>query len=135
MPQRTHSPQTSSPAAGDISEVVMNLEQMWASAAKANDVAKVAPLLAELFVDMDSDGSIHGRTDALERIKADKWEIYEISDVKVVPQGSLAIVTGAWRGKGTLANGKPTDAHERWLDTWHKNGKWQCIASASTSVS
>ena len=131
MPQH---PQPGSWAGGDISEEIIRLEQQWASAAKAGDPGKIAPLLAEVFVAMDSDGTIRRKADALDRIKSAKWRLFEISDIKVVLQGNMAIASGAWRGQGTAANGAAIDAHEHWLDTWHKNGKWQCIASASAPV-
>jgi ketosteroid isomerase-like protein len=127
-------PQTTSPAEGTIVETVIQFEQQWASAAKTNDPAKVAPLLSEVFVDMDADGSMHNKSESLARIKSDKWSVNEVSNIKVVVHGNMAIATGAWHGKGTLANGKMVDAHEHWLDTWLKNGKWQCIASASAPV-
>jgi ketosteroid isomerase-like protein len=129
MPQAM---QTSSPAGGKITEIITQLEQQWALAAKNNDATRVAPLLSDVFVDMDADGSMHTKAQVLERIKGDKWETNEISDIKVTLRGDLAIASGAWRGKGTRADGKLIDAHERWLDTWILNGKWQCIASAST---
>jgi len=126
--------QTSSWAGEDIASAVTRLEKQWAAAAKANDSAKIAPLLAEVFVDMDSDGTIHRKSQVLDRVKAEKWETFELSDIKVVVTGNIAIVNGVWHGKGTLADGKAVDAHERWLDTWHKNGKWQCMASASAPI-
>lgn len=121
-------------AGATIPEIITHLEQQWASAAKASDSAKVQPLLSEIFVELDSDGSMHNKSEALDSIKGAQWEISEISDVKVVVHGNLAIATGMWRGKGTSARGKAVDAHERWLDTWLKNGKWQCIASASAPL-
>lgn len=131
MPQH---PQPGSWAGGDITEAIIRLEQQWASAAKAGDPAKVATLLADVFIEMDSDGTIRRKADTLDRIKSAKWQVFEISDIKVVLQGNMAIAAGAWRGQGTVANGAALDAHEHWLDTWHKNGKWQCIASASAPV-
>jgi len=122
---------TPSWAEGDIAQTITQLEEQWASAAKTNNPAKVAPLLSEVFVGMDADGSMHNKSESLARIKSDKWDVNEVSDIKVVVHGNMAIATGAWRGKGTLADGKTVDAHEHWLDTWLKNGKWHCIASAS----
>ena len=121
-------------AAGDIAETITHLEQQWASAAKANDPAPIQLLLSEIFIEMDSDGTISRRTEALERVKAGKWQVFEVNDIKVVVQGNIAIATGGWHGKGTLPDGKAVDTHERWLDTWHKNGTWKCMASASTQL-
>jgi len=126
--------QTSTWAAPDIAKTITRLEQQWASAAKANDSTKIALLLFEIFVEMDSTGTIHGRSEVLDRVKTEKWQAFEVSDIKVVMQGNMAIATGAWRGKGTLPDGKAVDARERWLDTWHKNGEWKCIASASAPI-
>lgn len=123
-----------SPAGGDIAETITLMEQQWAAAAKASDSAKVAPMLSEVFVEMDSDGSLYSKSQVLDRIKSDKWQVNEISDIKITVHGGMAIATGEWRGKGSSADGKTVDAHERWLDTWLKNGKWHCIASASTPI-
>jgi ketosteroid isomerase-like protein len=117
-----------------IAEAVKRLEQLWASATKANDPATVDTILSEVFVELDSDGTLYTRSQTLDRIKNDKWQVFEVSDIKVFVHGNMAIATGSWRGKGTLARGKTVDAHEHWLDTWLKNGKWQCVASASAPV-
>jgi len=126
--------ETNSWAADDIAETITHLEQQWASAAKANDSAQIAPLLSEIFVEMDGTGTIFRRSEALDRVRIGKWQVFEVSDIKVVVQGNIALATGAWHGKGTLPDGKAIDAREHWLDTWHKNGVWKCIASASAPV-
>jgi ketosteroid isomerase-like protein len=123
--------QTSSYAAGTIAETITNLEHEWAAAVKAGDSAKVMPLLSENFIEMDSEGALHNGSEILDWIKHSQWQICEISEVKVNVHGNMAIATGLWRGKGTSPDGKPVDAHERWLDTWLRNGKWHCVASAS----
>lgn len=128
MAQTSH---TKSPAGVDIAETITRMEEQWATAAKEGDPDKVAPMLSEVFVEMDGEGGLYSKAQTLDRIKGDKWQVYELSDVKVTVHGNTAIATGAWHGKGTLANGKMVDEHERWLDTWLKNGKWQCVASAS----
>lgn len=126
--------QTSTSGAPDIAETITRLEQQWASAAKANDSAKIAPILSEIFIELDSTGSISRKSEVLHKVTAEKWQTFEVSDIKVVIQANMAIATGAWYGKGTLSDGKAVDAHERWLDTWHKNGQWKCVASASAPV-
>ena len=132
MQQTSH---TSTWASGDIAEAITHLEQQWAAAAKANDSGQVESFLHEIFVEMDSDGAIYKRAEVLNRVKADRWQAFEVSDVKVVVLGgTIAIATGAWHGQGTLPDGKAIDAREHWLDTWHKNGSWKCLASASTPV-
>ncbi len=117
----------------EVQEAVTKMEQQWAMDAKAGNVDGVAAILAENFVNMDSDGSMHGKAETLSRMKGAKWQVNEVSDVKVTVFGTTAIATGAWQGKGTNSEGKAVDAHERWVDTWMKipGNKWQCVASAS----
>jgi len=125
--------QISGSTGGDVENAIAKLEQQWVAAGKMSDADAVAPLLADNFTNLNSDGTVLNKAKTLAQIKGSKWETNEISDVKVTAFGNTAIATGAWRGKGTGADGKPVDAHERWVDTWMKMpyGKWQCIASAS----
>ena len=118
----------------DVQQAITKMEQQWAADSKAGNIDAIAPMLAENFVNMDSDGTMHGKADTLSRMKGAKWQVNEVSDVKVTVSGTTAIATGAWQGKGTTGDGKSVDAHERWVDTWMKipGNKWQCIASAST---
>jgi ketosteroid isomerase-like protein len=118
---------------GGAEIAVANLEQQWVAAVKAGNFDFVATLLPDNFTEMDSDGSMHDKAEYLGWIKGSKWEVNEVSDVKVTAHGNTAVATGAWRGKGVPGNGTSVDAHERYMDTWMKmpSGKWQCIASAS----
>jgi ketosteroid isomerase-like protein len=120
-------------SAQGVAQTLIDQEQQWTKAAKANDVNVIAPLLADDFVMMDSDGSMHAKAEVLALAKKAKWTTFEIGDVKVSVHGDSAVVTGSWTGKGTDGNGKAVDAKERWVDTWIKtaSGKWQCLASAS----
>lgn len=120
----------------EVQETVTKMEQQWTADSKAGNVDAIAPILADNFVNMDADGTVHGKADTLARMKGAKWQVNEISDVKVTVFGTTAIATGAWQGKGTTSDGKAVDTHERWVDTWMKipGNKWQCVASASTST-
>ncbi|MGC2107987.1 MAG: nuclear transport factor 2 family protein [Candidatus Korobacteraceae bacterium] len=116
-----------------VAKAITGMEQQWASSAKMGNMDAVAPMLADNFVNMDSDGMMYNKAQTLDRMKGSKWQMNEVSDVKVTVHGNTAIATGMWQGKGSMADGKMVDAHEHWVDTWMKmaNGKWQCIASAS----
>jgi ketosteroid isomerase-like protein len=118
-----------------VSQHLIALENKWTEAVKKGDADTVAPLLADNYVTTDADSSMHNKTEALARIRSDKWVTNEISDLKVAAYSNTAVVTGTWIGKGT-ASGKAIDAHERWTDTWVKmpDGKWQCVASHSSSM-
>ena len=117
---------------GGVAQAITQMEQQWASNSKMGNVDAVAANLADNFMELDSDGSLYTKAQAVDRMKNSKWQMNEVSNIKVTVHGNTAIASGSWQGKGTAA-GKPVDAHENWLDTWMKmpNGKWQCIASAS----
>jgi ketosteroid isomerase-like protein len=121
---------------GGTEQAIAGLEQQWADAGKASNPDPIAPLLADNFVNTDRDGTVNGKAETLAQTKAAKWETNQISNVKVTVFGNTAIATGDWVGKGTAANGKPVDTHERWTDTWIKmsGGKWQCVASHSSTI-
>ncbi len=77
---------------------------------------------------------MHNKTQTLARIKGDKWDASELSDMKVAVYGGAAVVTGVWAGKGT-SEGKSVNSHERWTDTWiTRHGKWQCVASHASQI-
>jgi ketosteroid isomerase-like protein len=120
--------------ASPVAQSLIDMEHAWAKASKAADPEALAPLLAENFVALDSDGTMRNKVESLARTKKAKWVTNEISDLKVSVHGdAAAVVTGAWAGKGTDGAGVAVDAKERWADTWVKmsDGKWQCVASAS----
>ncbi len=123
-------------AASSVVQALMDMENQWAKASKASDGDAIAPMLAEDFVALDSDGSMHGKADVVARTKKGKWVTNEIGDLKVMVHGDSAIVTGSWTGNGTDGAGRAVNAKERWADTWVKmpNGKWQCVASASAPI-
>jgi ketosteroid isomerase-like protein len=121
---------------GGTEQAIAALEQKWTDAGKASNADAIAPLLAEKFVNTDSSGKVAGKAETLAHAKASKWEKNEISNVKVTAFGKTAIASGDWVGKGTDADGKAVDAHERWTDTWVEmsGGKWQCVASHGSAI-
>ena len=121
---------------GGTEKAVAALEAEWTEAAKANNVDKLAPLLADKYINTLADGKVIGKAETLAHVKASKWEKNEISDVEVTVFGKTAIATGVWAGKGTDENGKPIDTRERWTDTWVEmsGGKWECAASHGSTI-
>jgi ketosteroid isomerase-like protein len=123
--------------AGSTDQALIQMEQKWAAESKANNPDALAPMLSDNFVNLDSDGTVLGKTETLGRMKKAKWETNEVSDMKVSASGEdTAIVTGTWHGKGTDAKGQSINASERFVDTWKKtgDGTWQCVASASAPM-
>jgi ketosteroid isomerase-like protein len=118
-----------------VAMAIAHMESQWAAAQKDGKADVIKPMLADGFVTTDVDGSMATKEKMLSTMKAGQWEVYEISDVKVVVYGNTAIATGAWAGKGTDSDGAKVDRRERWTDTWLKVGSnWQCIASHSSPL-
>ena len=123
-------------AAGNVAQTLIGIENDWAKASKAGDGDALAPILANDFVQVDSDGSLRGKSEVIARMKGGKWTTNEVSDMKVMVHGDSAIVTGTWTGNGTTGEGRAINGKERFADTFVKmpNGKWQCVASASAPI-
>lgn len=123
-------------AQGGVEKQITGMEQKWAEAQKASNADAIAPMLADNFKIVFSDGRVMNKSQALDDTRKSKMDSVEASDMKVTSYGDTAVVTGTWKGKGTDAAGKPTDDTERFIDTWHKmpDGKWQCIASGNATI-
>jgi len=119
-----------------IDKRLMDLEGQWVKAALASKGEAVAPLLATDFVSVQSDGTTQTKTEYVAMTSKGKWQVSEVSDMKVQTHGDAAVVTGMWTGKGTDGMGRAVDAKERFADTWVKmpDGQWQCVASASALI-
>lgn len=123
-------------AQGTVAQTLMDLERQWVKAALAGKGEALAPLLAEGFVSVQSDGTMHTKPAYVAMTIKGKWQVNEVSDMKVQVHGDSAVVTGVWTGKGTDGTGKAFDGKERFADTWVKmaDGKWQCVVSASAPM-
>jgi hypothetical protein len=119
-----------------VEQKLMELENKWVEAGKKQDPKMLEPILAEGFMSLASDGTYINRADYLAGISKAKWEIDEISNMKVHVTGNHAVVTGDWRGKGTDGSGKSVDTTEHWIDAFAKmpNGNWQCTVDASATA-
>jgi len=122
--------------AQSVDQTLMDLERQWVKAALASKGEALAPLLATDFVSIQSDGTMQTKAQYVANTNKGKWQVSEVSDMKVQVHGNSAVVTGVWTGKGTDGTGKTFDGKERFADTWVKmaDGKWQCVASASAPM-
>jgi ketosteroid isomerase-like protein len=123
-------------AQGSVDQTLMDLERQWVKAALASKGEALAPLLATDFVSVQSDGTMQTKAEYVAMTNKGKWQVSEVSDMKVQVHGDSAVVTGVWTGKGTDGTGRAFDGKERFADTWVKmpDGKWQCVASASAPM-
>lgn len=117
-------------------QAVAALEGQWLKAQKTSNPDLLAPLLADKFVNISTDGTVSNKEATLALVNSGRWSSADYFDVKVTVFGDTAIARGDFRGKGTDASGKPLEVNERWTDTWVKmaNGKWQCVVSHASPI-
>ena len=117
-------------------EKLMNMEEHWMQAVKNNQPSEVAPMLADTFIQTQSNGKLRGKQELLDSLMNSKmkWQRAELSDIKVDIYGTAAIVTGRFRGEA-MNGEKPVHVNERWTDTWiRQDGTWKCVASHASEV-
>lgn len=123
-------------AQGSAEKALMDLERQWVKASLASNGDALAPLLAADFVSVQSDGAMQSRAVYIGNTSKARWQVSDVSDMKVQLHGDSAVVTGIWTGRGTDGTGKAYDGRERFVDTWVKmpDGKWQCVASVGVTL-
>ena len=111
-------------------KAVTELENKWLESQKTNNADLMALLLSDTYVSTRSHGQLRDKAQTLADAKSDRWTSLENEDVKVRAYGDAAIVTGAFKGKGTHSGTLFAD-YLRFTDTWVKmpDGKWQLVAT------
>lgn len=115
-------------------KMILALESAWNQAELHHDAKAAASMMADTFVSVDHNGRISNRAEYLAGLKDEAYKPEQISnhDTRVFVYGSTAIVTSAYRTRGT-DGGKPFVHHGRFTDTWvNLGGKWLCVASHET---
>jgi len=116
--------------------MILALESAWNQAEIHHDANAAAAIMADTFVSVDHHGTLLNKSQYLADLKDLSFRPEEISnsETSVYLYGDVAIVTSAYRTKGT-DDGKPFAHHGRFTDTWIKrNGKWQCVADHETLI-
>jgi ketosteroid isomerase-like protein len=116
--------------------MLLALESAWNQAEIHHDTNAAAALMADNFISVDHHGTLLNKAQYLAGIKDPSFHAQEISnsETNVYLYGDTAIVSSAYRTKGT-DNGKPFQHHGRFTDTWiRRNGKWQCVADHETLI-
>jgi ketosteroid isomerase-like protein len=122
-------------SSGDKS-MILALESAWNQAEIHHDATAVAAIMADTFISVDHHGALQNKAQYLASLKDLSFKPEEIanSDTSVYFYGNVAIVTSAYRTKGT-DGGKPFVHHGRFTDTWVKlNGEWKCVADQETLI-
>lgn len=123
-------------AAPDDVAAVKQVEREWWDAQKSNDAAKVASILADDWVGLETDGTSESKGQFVESVKSGMDKLLSVTlgpmDVKVV--GNVAIVQGSDVEKSTSGK-RDTSGKWVWMDVFVKrDGKWQAVRSQSAKV-
>jgi len=116
--------------------MILALESAWNQAEIHHDANAAAALMADTFISVDHHGALQNKAQYLAGIKDTSFKPEEISnsETNVYIYGDTAIVSSAYRTKGT-DGGKAFVHRGRFTDTWiRRNGKWQCIADHETLI-
>jgi ketosteroid isomerase-like protein len=122
-------------AAADKS-MILALESAWNQAEIHHDATAAAAIMADTFISVDHHGTLETRAQYLAEVKDRSYQPEEIanSETTVYLYGDVAIVTSAYRTKGT-DSGKPFVHRGRFTDTWVKlKGEWKCVADQETLI-
>jgi hypothetical protein len=88
-------------------KAVAALEQQWLQSQKTNNPDLAAPLLADKFINTDSDGKATSKAEFLAQQKATKFDSVSYDDLKVMVIGEAAIATGVFRATRTMRPESP----------------------------
>lgn len=116
--------------------LILALENAWNQAELHHDAAAADAILADTFISIDHHGQFQNKSQYLAGLKDASFNPAQISNTEtsIYFYGSTAIVTSAYRTRGT-DNGKPFYHHGRFTDTWvYLNGKWLCVANQETLI-
>ncbi len=102
-----------------VASKVLALEKKWNDVYKRGDIAAMGSLLADDFIITVEDGSTFSKPGYIAHNgnSTVHVEISEMSDLQVRIHGNTAVVTGAYREKGT-EKGKPYEYRDRLTDVW-----------------
>ena len=112
------------------------LKVAWNHAEQVKDARALSQLLAETLVYVDYDGTLMNKGKFLAHTKKRSQVTQQLINegMTVHMYGNTAVVTGAYRDKGT-EKGKPYSRRGRFTDTWVKqSGTWLCVASQTTLI-
>jgi ketosteroid isomerase-like protein len=120
----------------EAERAVTKLEQEWFAIQQANDWAKLAKLISDDFVIVDSDGSLGNKESMVAGYKEEAPRVLSLK-MQVLVAHAVAANTVVASGLDDIAtkssNGAPVHRYERFIDTWIlRDGRWQCVAEQIT---
>jgi ketosteroid isomerase-like protein len=121
---------------GSVEQELIKLEIGWANAVVKTDLAFLDRILADDFIQWNSDGTSQTKAQLLAALKSGDYAASSqvLSDIKVRIYGDAAVGTGLNTSKEKYM-GKDTSGQYRWTDTWiKKDGRWQCVAGHGSRI-
>ena len=120
----------------EAERAVTKAEQEWFAIQQANDWAKLAKMISDDFVIVDSDGSLGNRASMIDGYKEEAPRVVSLKMQVLVAHAvalNVVIASGlddiATKGK----DGTTVHRFERFIDTWIlREGRWQCVAEQIT---
>jgi ketosteroid isomerase-like protein len=105
--------------AGDDQKTVASLDKQYQAAVKANDASTMSRILADDFILVEGDGSVHNKADLLEEARSKRITyLHQDESGQIVRVwGDTAVVTAKLWGKGTQ-DGKPFEWKLWFSDTY-----------------
>jgi ketosteroid isomerase-like protein len=117
--------------------MILAMENAWNQAELHHDAAAADAILAATLISADHHGQLQNKSQYMAGLKDTSFKPEQISNTEtsVYLYGNTAVVTSAYRTKGT-DNDKPFVHHGRVTDTWaNLNDEWQCVANQETLIS
>jgi ketosteroid isomerase-like protein len=124
------------PTSGSVEQELTKLENGWMEAALKSDIAFLDRILADDYVETNSEGNVTTKAEALADLKSGAYvPISGVQDnVKVRVYGDAAVATGRSTVKAQY-KGKDASGQFQWTDTWVKlAGRWQCVAEHYSKI-
>jgi len=120
----------------EAERAVTKLEQEWFTIQQANDWAKLAKIISDDFVIVDSDGSLGNKESMVAGYKEEAPRVVSLK-MQVLVAHAVAANTVIASGLDDIATkdsgGSTVHRYERFIDTWVlRDGRWQCVAEQIT---
>jgi ketosteroid isomerase-like protein len=120
----------------EAERAVTKLEQEWFTIQQANDWAKLAKIISDDFVIVDSDGSLGNKESMVAAYKEEAPRVVSLR-MQVLVAHAVAANTVIASGLDDIATkdggGSTVHRYERFIDTWVlRDGRWQCVAEQIT---
>ncbi len=120
----------------DIENEVLETERRWTQAFLESDVETLAALMDETYQQVQADGSVSSKEQVLASFAGGQrnWERVESDEHLVKLYGSVAVVIGRWRVKGS-SHGERFDYAARFVSVYVKRSAgWRMVVEQSTPL-